>query len=399
MTLELVIQILFLIIIFQSILGVLKFPGLLSEIYFTFTFIFFGIIPWLEYENNLINWGFPPVEHDTYLKANLSIILANIIFSYYYSKEFIRGCKLNKRINFISFERVLGLSILTCILILFLNDFQLVNLLYRGGLDNSIELTQIEYLAVSILRLTPFICFIIYVRQNIKYSLRVFTLIALTLISTFPTGIPRFQSAAIYLTILIIYIPILLNYKIIAILLTLCLIFIFPVINQFRYYSENPIDLKFNESFFFEGHFDSYQSILHVIQYDIVTFGYQLLGPILFFIPREFWDEKPSGSGHYMANLFNLQFTNISSNIYAEGFINFGYLGIFLFALIIGKCFGYASKLIINQNVPEYKKYFLYYSAFYSFFILRGDLLSSLSYFLSFIILYSFIFLLVEKNH
>lgn len=398
MNLELAIEVLFFVIIFQSIFSILKLQGILSEIYFSFSLIFFGIIPWLEYKNNIINWGFPPIENETYIKANLSIIFANIIFSYFYSKEFFQKYRFNKNLNFTNYNRALGLSILACLFTLFLNDFNFINMMYRGGLHNSIELSQIEFLMASVLRLIPFICFIIYVRQSIKYSLRVFILFILVLISSFPTGIPRFQSAAIYLTILIIYMPFLLNRKIIAFLLILSLIFVFPLMNQFRYYSENSIDLNFNINFFFEGHFDSYQSLLHVIQYDVITFGYQLLGPLLFFIPRALWDEKPSGSGHYMASLFNLEFTNISSNIYAEGFINFGYIGIFIFSIIIGKYFGYASKLIINPDFPEYKKYILYYCSFYSFFILRGDLLSSLSYFLGFIILYFAIYFLVKKS-
>lgn len=85
---------------------------------------------------------------------------------------------------------------------------------------------------------------------------------------------------------------------------------------------------------FKEGHFDSYQSILSVLNSEIITYGNQLLGVLLFWVPRSIWSNKPIGSGAFMAEITNLDFSNISMNYFAEGYINFGVFGMFLFLLV-----------------------------------------------------------------
>ena len=139
------------------------------------------------------------------------------------------------------------------------------------------------------------------------------------LLCTFPTAIPRFQAAAIYLTIATYFFPSIACGIRIPLLILLSLLTIFPILDQFRSYRLGLVGDSIDLNFIFAGHFDSYQSLAIVIQYDVITYGYQLLGPLLFFIPRYLWDDKPIGSGHFMAKSFNLDFTNISSNIYAEG--------------------------------------------------------------------------------
>jgi len=77
------------------------------------------------------------------------------------------------------------------------------------------------------------------------------------------------------------------------------------------------------------------RSIIAVEQIGI-SWGYQLLGSIFFFIPRSIWTTKPVGSGFTVANLFGWDFDNVSMPLIGEGYSNFGVFGIVVLAIAMG---------------------------------------------------------------
>ncbi len=122
-----------------------------------------------------------------------------------------------------------------------------------------------------------------------------------------------------------------------------------------------------------------------------ITWGNQLLGSLLFFIPRKFWPQKPIGSGHTIATDLGWDFTNVSCPYIGEGYINFGILGVILFAItlaVLTKFGDVAYKKSVYSNSKEITIIELVYpfSIGFLFFILRGDLLSSLSYYIGFMV-------------
>lgn len=394
------INLLFILIVIQSLVSLILIRGIHSRIYFTFSLMFFGIFPYIEYINQVFYWGFPAINDSTYTITNLILIFSNIIFSIFYLVNFNKrassGDITYKAQKNIFFYYLLFISLATSLVVLFVNDFQVVNLLFRSGLNSGVNLDSIELLLFNNLRLVPFICFLIYFSSVNKFNAKGFFLILPVLIASFPTSIPRFQAAALYLTIIACFYPSILNGLKIPFLLIISLFTFFPIFDKFRSFNTTlSVDVT-NFSYIFSGHFDSYQSLAYVIQYNIITFGWQLLGPLLFFVPRAIWTEKPIGSGHYMANLFNLDFTNISSNIYAEGYINFGLFGIFLFAALLGFLCGYLSRQLKNDKLHPRKKIIIIYTAFYLFYILRGDLMSSFAYLVGFIVTFYLVNFLVS---
>ena len=125
-----------------------------------------------------------------------------------------------------------------------------------------------------------------------------------------------------------------------------------------------------------------------------MTYGKQLLGALLFFIPRSIWPSKPFGSGYTVFTAFNNPFSNVSCPLIAEGYINFGLFGIIIFALM----FGYLSSYLdckFKNNISKRDSFILLYPFLLGayFFMLRGDLMSSYAYLLPYII----IFLTFEK--
>ena len=129
-------------------------------------------------------------------------------------------------------------------------------------------------------------------------------------------------------------------------------------------------------------------SIGQVIQQDFLGFARQLIGSISFCVPRGLWADKPTGTGHTLLTNINAVFTNISANYYAEGYANFGYIGMFLFALVMGFFLRnldekFIRKLTTGQGSDETLPIYLV-SLGFLIFIMRGDLLSSLSFFIGF---------------
>jgi len=93
--------------------------------------------------------------------------------------------------------------------------------------------------------------------------------------------------------------------------------------------------------------FDAYQQLLNTITFvDEKGFqmGKQILGAILFFIPSSFWHTKPISSGPLVAQNLNLRWTNLSSPLPAEAFIDFGILG------VIAYCF-FVARLILKADI------------------------------------------------
>lgn len=110
------------------------------------------------------------------------------------------------------------------------------------------------------------------------------------------------------------------------------------------------------------------------------TNGNQLLTALLFFVPRSIWPEKSVGSGYLVAHQINLPFDNVSNTLPAEGIINFGMLGMILFAVLSAlACTSLDRRYWAGEmHVSGALLYPFLLGSF--FFILRGDMLSSMSY-------------------
>ena len=71
------------------------------------------------------------------------------------------------------------------------------------------------------------------------------------------------------------------------------------------------------------------------------TWGRQILGAALCWVPRMFWPDKPIGTGAMVTGDLGYGFTNWSMPIVAEGFVDFSYLGVIglaaLFAWVLSR--------------------------------------------------------------
>lgn len=115
------------------------------------------------------------------------------------------------------------------------------------------------------------------------------------------------------------------------------------------------------------------------------SFGYQLLGGLLFFVPRSFWTSKPVSSGElvgdYLVNDFGFNFTNLSNPYVSEGFLNFGLIGVIIYPIILAYVLIIMLQWIKSKN--HLKRIMSFYFAMHLLFFLRGDFTNGFSYYIA----------------
>lgn len=171
------------------------------------------------------------------------------------------------------------------------------------------------------------------------------------------------------------------------------LLLVFPIVAIFI---NNPMDTwvdAFNmdrvaqeiTGHFVDMHYDSWANVVAGMQYvetEGLQLGRQLLGALLFFLPRQIWPDKPLSTGdtlgEYLVLHSNLWFTNISAPLPLEGYVDFGITGIIVYAIALAV---YAQRLdyFIDRGNAVDKTSALYFS-FYLTFVMRGAFLPAFAY-------------------
>ncbi len=214
------------------------------------------------------------------------------------------------------------------------------------------------------------------------------------LIVCFPFGMARYKMAVIYVGLMLIILPLLRKGPWFLLMMLLGLVVIFPVINAFRNMSFDEVNVA--ETFvavitslmedFLIGDYDAYTMFMLIQEYVAekgLSYGMQLVGVLFFFIPRSIWPTKPVGSGQTAAEFFNWSFTNLSCPLPAEGFVNFGIIGVILFAFTLSKMVKILDDTFWERNNLGVRVIYPFIVPFL-FFMMRGDLLSSFAYLIGF---------------
>lgn len=387
-------------------------PYSLHKIVNLFFLFFLSISPYLQFKYNVQLWGGISFSEEDYIFTSTIILFIMVMynslyFAFYRIKNisianfFYRKLKVDfvpAKINIKEFLVLLSLCFIALGFVLYLNNFNIYLLFFRGGdladfnlIDESTNISQPISLLIDKF-FTPLPCVIFLLAYKLRTSKIMLLFFALMmLLVAFPTAMPRFSAASIYIPVALTLFNIFEKKNMFVICFVFGLLVLFPFLDNFRYVTDNTtIHIGFDFSMFIEEHFDSYSSCLRIITNDLCTNGRQLLGSIFFFIPRSFWPSKPIGSGAVISEKLGLSFDNISCCYFAEGYINAGFLGILVFTIflvVFTVSFDNLYWNIIkpkNVNSPAIEILYMFLLGLV-FFILRGDLMSSFAFTVGFI--------------
>lgn len=384
------------------IIHIKKHPFSFASIMWIFNIVFFFMAPMIQYLHSKWPWDLE-FQNISLIRANIYILLFSVVYECAY---LLIGFKKKYKINYLEEAKIIisvknhnRLKLLTLATLIFValivirldfKDLFSKNLYSRAfnimGNDSlsSLLLTFAQYYTALI--------FLINLNNVIKgKKIDIFFLVASLsfIVVCFPFALTRFVLATIYLGIYLIitkknkylnsiFIP----------LFIFAILIIFPSINSLKYYYSILTSefygikdlLKAYRSQYFLGHYDAYSNLVATIEYTNnygPTYGFQLLGALCFFIPRAVWKSKPVGSGAFLAQQTNMNFSNIAMPFIGEGIINFGFFGLVLFAVVLGalskvldSCYWNNRNRHINILYPFLMNL--------SFFMLRGDLMTSI---------------------
>lgn len=380
----------------------------INIVHWIFVYIFLFLAPMFQFRYSDFPWNLSPTNGDI-IAANLVIILWSIIYMFarlIKSKDYKAKVISNHSAKIHPITIGISFLLSTIIIIYALIRIGFINLLSRYSYTNSLfesgnsMLFLIFNTTIRSFAIFSFVLLLFYIKGKRQNVFRLFLLLIsgfYVFLLYFPLGSGRFWLYMIYLGIFILLFKKIKGRYTLFIVTLFGLVYILPIINIFRY--SNFLDSNFSITFtdgmaetFLSGDFDAYSMIVRTISFvsdNGITFGYQLLGAIFFFIPRSIWSNKPIGSGAFIGEHLGLAFTNISSPIIAEAIINFGYIGVVLIAFIFSRLvlkldrrYNYYSSnrspIIINLLYP--------FIVGFTFLIMRGDLLSAFSNLIGFII-------------
>ena len=378
----------------------------------------------MERVNQITYWGGTEIPIDYFSMANIIIIMGLSAFFLGYlmgesvdytkqikksiSKELKDQQKFKKK-QFVMTLFLLAISISSSFIIAFMNNFNPLTILLRGVkhasrspyLDNQI----ISLFYYHVIKPLPIVVLLLYYYisfENKKSFFKKFIMFIFIIIAIFftaPTSVARFLAVSLYIPVLLIFFKFFDKKYIIHFCSIAGIMVILPFLDKFRYFSYEKFNFEINYDFLFEGHFDAYQNFVRLISINYISYGSQLLGSLLFFIPRKFWEEKPIGSGAFLAELGHLNFSNISMPFIGEGFINFSVFGSIIFMFILGLICGMMDKYYwsLKYQIKQHSFFYLYYLCLgLLLFVMRGDFLSGFAYSSAMILVYLFILRLLK---
>lgn len=374
-----------------------------------FILVFFSLTPFIQYTSGKFPLWLSKEDKFSICSANLLIITWAVFYHLGYSTKKYRISKLFLSLKrFEIGKRGISFSIYLSfiIFIVFLLIFGVKNLLVRGAYKEVLESIRFHPLPIIIdgfLKFIPIFSLTGLILLKNKWTnkrewwILLIALILINLLVNNPLASSRYWAG----TVILGFFAMLFRRRdrgkgFLAAILLIGILFAFPLSNEVRYETVETISLSdFRlsklKTAYTSPHFDAYEMGAHTIQYvakEGITWGKQLSGPLLFWIPRALWRGKPVGSGRVVARYFSYPQINLSCPLPFEGYINFGVIGLIVFAYLIGVLFSsldeYHWKVSTAASSDIISAYYPFFLGF-SFFAMRGDLISSFSCIIMFI--------------
>jgi hypothetical protein len=137
---------------------------------------------------------------------------------------------------------------------------------------------------------------------------------------------------------------------------------------------------------YFSINYDSWANIytaVEIVKVHGVQWGHQLLGALLFFVPSAMWSSKPLATGIFLADYlivnYSMWFTNLSAPLIAEGYLDFGPLGVVAYAGAAAFVVTLLNKIALRSSKWVWHPMAVY-GAVFLMIVLRGSLMIALGF-------------------
>lgn len=214
--------------------------------------------------------------------------------------------------------------------------------------------------------------------------LMIVTLVALLVVVN-PVSSPRYTVGTVYVALLAACgaWSSLKKYRTVAVSLLTALFFLFPIASTFRNSIEAKVQFKGPLESLLSGDFDSFYQINNTVYFIAsrgITWGDQLLGVVLFWVPRDVWPGKAVDTGILLAEFRGYSFTNLSAPLWAELMINGSWpllvLGMTLIGFMVRRWDSKLALHIARAGTPGLVGCIV---PVYLLIVLRGSLLQSMA--------------------
>lgn len=394
--------ILFISIYFGLLVSSMKKILNLKLMIFSFGYFFHYLSPLIQIKNGI----FPnhlPIDNQYIPRANLILLIFYTVILFLpslkvtfadSSKNLVKNITKNR----LDFFNIITILMLFMVIMVFGPSYFLGGVSVYDFFDTSISLVIIA--VINGLSVANFLYTLIFINQVRKKNnfLRLFlSFIPFILINNVFT-LSRYYLAFIIILFIVVFFRDKISPFSFMFLLSIGLTLLFPILNTFRggvdtYVSSNIWNTITNQ--YTQLHFDSYSQIITSLKY-VDDMGYMMgkttISSLLFFLPRAVFTVKTEGLGAILGQYLSEttiygqilgDFNNLSASLVSELFVNFSYFGVLLVPWLL---------FFVLKHTGIEKEPILYGIFLgFSFFIMRGDLMSSFAYFIGAIVTIYFI--------
>ena len=358
----------------------------LNKMHWYFILIFMVLTPVTQ-----LSSGYSPWKHnytiETTEKTNFIVLIWIISYIFAYGRNCTIKPLKKKQIVDLNQRNIvilLALSILSVFILVYKCGF--VNLFLR---DAAVFGTgTFSILFTYLFRSIPVISLALAIyekkKKNNIHIITIVLLVVCMIISNFPVALSRYWSGTVYLGVLLVT----MNYKEemsrkLDYLIIFGLIIVFPLFSLFKNMTlSEVIGSKININLFSSFNtvdFDAYSMLGRIIEYvniNGLSWGTQIRSVLLFFVPRAVWNIKGTPTGELVATFQNSYYTNVSGPIMGEAYIDFGIIGVVIYAFIFARLFLKFDKMfwLYRESDIKYVDIIYVFMVGFTIFIMRGSL-------------------------
>lgn len=384
-------------------------PYSLKQVHWIFFVTFFAIAPLFQYTSGIWPWGYSPSDLMV-LKTCVLVFIWGAIFAFVSGQTKTSMKKIgfditdasNTQLTFklTPFARaLLPIGCVVCLIVL-VRVIGLDNMFLRTTNKADVGSSSLSLIISVCFRAFEFGSFILLLldakKEHGHYSGVVIAGLCL-LLTCFPTALARFNVAAIYLGIAIFIFSIFSKQRgLFAFILIIGFLIAYPLFNAFKYIGLaaslqdglSTIAASMTAGYT-SGNYDAFSVMFWCFDYLSqfgCTYGTQLIGALLFFIPRSIWPSKPVPSGELVFTALQFHFTDIAFPLPFEGCLNFGLIGLPLFALVYGFIVRvldrryWVARLLHKDGVPTTLLLYYPFLLCLTFYMLRGAMMTTFTF-------------------